>query len=130
MAEAAFDGDLSSERFHQAAHEGEAQPGAFRRRIEAAEDGWQALRLNAAARVAYKKLNFIAAFLRFQTNGASIGSKANGVAHQIVEDGANGAPICAYVREVSEATDHDLDIALLRFVIESVERLLQDLDGA
>ena len=119
MAQAALDGDLSAQRFDQSANEREAEAGAIRRCVEAAEDGWQALRLNAAAGVAHQELNFVATFFSLQPNGPAIGSKAKGIADQVVEDGANGAPVRADVRKISEAA---ITISISCFFASSLNR--------
>ena len=61
-AEAAFDGDLSAVRFDEAANQREAEAGAIAgsaRGVEAAEDGGQALGLDAAAVVVHEELDAV-----------------------------------------------------------------------
>ncbi len=77
VADAAFDRDLSSEGFDEAAHERQTQAGAgFIGRAEAAKDSGEALGLDAAAGVADEELDFVAALFGFEPNGAVVGCVA------------------------------------------------------
>ena len=111
-AEAALDGDLSTEGLDEAANQCEAESGAFAGAaggVEAAEDLWQSFRLDAAAAVANEELDAVFDLFGAEQDRAFGRRVTDGVAEQVVEDAAQGAAVGVDVGEIGEGLDLDLD---------------------
>jgi hypothetical protein len=68
--------------------------------IEAVEDGAQPLGLDAAAGVAHRELHKVLDLFGGQQNLALGRRVANGIGEQVVQDGAQRAPVGLHKREI------------------------------
>src|SRR4051812_6040983 len=126
VSETAFNGDLATERFDQAAHQGKTQARAFLgRRAEPVKDGAQALGFDAATIVANRELHKVLYLLSSENNFAPLGREAKGIGEQVVEDGAKGASIGAHVGEIGVGVYLNADVFLRRWLPVAVARLAQ-----
>ena len=131
-AEAAFDGNLAALRFDEAADEGEAETGAAAGGVagEAAEDGGQALGLDAATGVVHEELNALLLLGSAEADVATFGRVAEGVGDEVVEDGAKRAAIGLDLGDVFEGEQLDVDVLFVGGVAAAHDGVAEGVNGA
>ena len=131
LPEFAFDGDLSSERFHQPAHKSQSQArSGIGAAGESSEDGAEPLGFDASSVVPHEKLDAILDLRGLKNNGSTFRGISKGIHHEIVENTPHGSAIGVDVGQVGERLQVQVDCFCVRVSLVAGDCLAQNISGA